>query len=254
MVRNRMIYRLSTLAILVAMLTSCLASTDRLAVFEETALSQEQVDALSGYYGWVGEQGKVSSLIFVPRKDHWPYRPTPRSDDNQRQSAEQTLALASADFTFKSLTIFEDGNSAIFVLTGVAVFSKIPETELILVSIAGETLRTNNDDGSMEPASEQNASTNLFFVMQHDGKEIEQQFFSDDDQRLETAVGDPSEPLPAGELLDYLKAHAQERFLADERPTYRRSTPQQQRLIEQEMNAALSEDREEKTREPASSP
>ena len=240
-------------AIFAAILTSCLATTNKLAVFEETVLSQEQVDALTGYYAWVGEKTNVSSLILSARENHWSYRPTQRATNAWQQSPERTLELASASFTLKSLTIFDDGSSSIIVLMGVAVFSKIPDTDLILMSIPGETLRVS-DDGSMRPASERNASTNLFFVLRKDGNEIKNQYYQDDDQLLKAAIGDPSKPLPVDRLLDYLEEQAEERFLASELPTYSLATPQKQKLIEQEMNAALSEDREKKTRESASPP
>ena len=84
--------------------------------------------------------------------------------------------------------------------------------------------------------------------MKQDGSKLKKQLYSDKDEFLKAAVGDPSKPLPVDKLLDYLEEHAQERFLADEQPTYHLSTPRQKRLIEQEMNAALSEDREEKAR------
>lgn len=261
-VRRRMINQLSTLVtigraialgLLAAALTSCLASTDKLAVFEAMVFSEQQVDALTGYYAWVGERGNASSLIFAPRNKHWPYRPARRAMDGRQPSSERPLDLAAADFTLKYLTLFEDGSSSIIVLVGVAVFSTIPETNLILMSIPGETLRVNNDNGSMEPASEKNASTNLFFILKKDGNEITKQYYPDDDQFLKAAIGDPSNPLPVAELLGYLAAHAEQRFLANELPTYRLATPQTKKLIEQEMNAALSEDREEKAREPATS-
>jgi hypothetical protein len=116
------------------------------------------------------------------------------------------------------------------------------------VSIPGETLRLNDESGNMSPASEQNAKTNLFFILKHDGSDLRKQFYSDDDEFLQTAVGDPSKPLPVDKLLDYLEEHAEERFLAEEPTAYELASPQRKRLIEQEMNAALSEDREKAIR------
>lgn len=227
-------------AVILTALTSCFATADKLAVYVETALSKNQVDALTGYYGWVGEKGNISSVSFAPRTDTWSYLPPER--------VTRPLELASAEFALKSLTIFEDGDTAVFIVMGVAVFSGIPGTDLILVSIPGETLRLNDKSGNMSPASEQNAKTNLFFILEHDGSELRKQFYSDDDEFLQTAVGDPSKPLPVDKLLDYLEKHAEERFLAEELTAYELATPQRERLIEQEMNAALSEDKEKAVR------
>jgi len=227
-------------AIIAIALTSCFATTDRLAVYEKTVLSQEQVAELAGYYGWVGEQRSIASISFAPRTDRWPYRPPGQ--------ASSKVQLASANFAFKSLTVFEDGDAAVRVLDGVAIFSAIPGTELILASIPGETLRLSDETGNMTTASEQNTATNLFFVLKRDGSELRNQFYADDDEALRTAVGDPSKPLPVGKLLDYLQEHAEERFFAADLPAYSMSTPQQKRLFEQEINAALSEDREKAIR------
>ena len=118
--------RVLFLIFFVVTLSSCLASADKLAVFTKTVLNKKQVDALTGHYGLVGEQGNVSSLVFAPRTDNWSYR-----------SGERTLELASADFTMKTLTIFDTGGSLILVMAGVAVFSKIPGTDLILGEHSG---------------------------------------------------------------------------------------------------------------------
>lgn len=229
------------------MLTACFATTDRLAVYEHGVLNKRQVDELAGHYHLIDGNGDFASLEIKPRSEPWPYAPDRSWFGSPPFFPQGPRQLVAADMVLKSGSTIVPHH-----FEGVAVFSQIPRTALILLSVPGETLKIDDPDkdGMLSAAGDPDSTgKNPFLVIKQDGKTITMKKFFENDEKLEQAFDNPQVPLPTGKFLNYLKTHAKGIFIDEDLPTYLRSTPQLKTLVEDKINAAFAEDRKKKERE-----
>ena len=246
--------------LLAPLLTSCFATTDDLAVYESSVLNKDEINTISGDYHVFEPGGNFSSISFTPRSELWPYR-QPVKEPHGTQTPR---LLAAANMSLKSVVVLlEDGDKMVWRIDGAAIFSRIPETDLILASVPGETLRVDvGDEAGLTPASEKNKNSNLFFIIKHDGKAMTIKLFSESDKGLKLAFQDikfssglsrSTPSLPTERVLAYLKKNAVTVFDEDDSPTYLRSTPKQKILVEKRIHAAFEQTAAEKKRGKATS-
>lgn len=243
--------RLFFLLLFSVALASCYATTDRLAIYEYAVLNEQEVKPLTGNYHLLEPNGSFSSLTFTARSDPWFYK---KEGLLARMGAipffpQRPRELPAVDLSFKGVINLEDGGKGLRRIDGVAVFSHVPGTELMLASIPGETLQFYvSDTGEMTPRSEEQKNMNTFFILKQDGKGLAIKLFSETDQGLAEAFDDPSAPLPTDKFLAWLKKNAANAFDEENLPTYLRSTPDQKEQVEKKINAAFAKGGEKKAR------
>jgi len=227
----------------VLLLTSCLADTDRVAVYPDGVLTRPEIEAIAGYYRLIELDGGFTSLSLVSRTEPWPYEQAPGAPASASNPGPVIQALAAADVSLKSVGRFEGGDAFVLRLDGVAVLSRIPGTDLILASVPGETFSIRDEQGKMTPPSEQNKTKNMFFVFQPAGKILTLKLYRENDEDLQRVFGykatlfGSSNPLPTASLLNYLKSRAARDFAEDDLPILIRSTRKQREATEKEFNA-----------------
>ena len=225
-------------------LAGCYATTDKLAVYEYAVLNSKEVEEIGGHYHLIEPNGSFSSLTFTARSDPWLYK---KENLLARMGSipffpQRPRELPAVDLSFREVIQFDNGDKGLWRIDGVAVFSSIPGTDLILASIAGETLQIfDSDSGEMTPRSEEQKNMNVFFVLKRDGKALTIKLFSENDEGLVKAFDDPSAPLPTDKLLNWLKKNATRVFDDDNPPTYLRSTPEQKARVEENIYAAFAQ-------------
>jgi len=251
--RNEISYNGSAVAwlallLLTPLLVSCFATTDRLAVYEGGVLDKDEINAISGSYHVLDPSGNISSISFTPRTDLWSYR---RQDKEANVRGIPRL-LATADMSLRSVTQLGESPS-VWRIDGAAILSRIPKTDLILVSVPGETVRIDiGDEHGLMPASDRNKNKNLFFIIKQAGRTMMVKLIPDTDKGLKLAFPDikfasglsgSTPPLPTERVLAYLKKNALVVFDEDEVPIYLRSTPKQMELVEKRIQTAFAERR-----------
>ncbi len=239
------------LLLLTPLLVSCFAATDRLAVYESGVLDKDEINAISGSYHVLDPNGGISSISFTPRTDLWPYR----QQDKEENVRGIPHLFAAADMSLRSVTQLGEGPS-VWRIDGAAILSRIPKTDLILVSVPGETLRIDiGDEHGLTPANDRNKNKNLFFIIRHSDRTMMVRLISDSDEGLKLAFPDikfssglsgSTPPLPTDRVLAYLKKNAVVVFDEDEVPIYLRSTPNQMELVAKRIQAAFVETRKAK--------
>ncbi len=236
------------LLLLTPLLVSCYATTDRPAVYEGGVLDKDEIRAISGSYHVLDPNGSISSISFTPRTDLWPYR---REDKAENVRGTPRL-LATADMSLRSVTQMVE-KPMVWRIDGVAILSRIPKTELILVSVPGETVRIDvGEEHGLMPASDKNKNKNLFFIIKQSGRTMMVKLVPDTDKGLRLAFPDikfasglsgSTPPLPTERVLAYVKKNALVVFGEDEVPIYLRSTPEQKDLVEKRIQTAFEESR-----------
>jgi len=207
-------------------------------------LNSKEVEEIGGHYHLIEPNGSFSSLTFTARSDPWLYK---KENLLARMGSipffpQPAQKLPAVDMSFREVIQFDNGDKGLWRIDGVAVFSSIPGTDLILASIAGETLQIfDSDSGEMTPRSEEQKNMNVFFVLKRDGKALTIKLFSENDEGLVKAFDDPSAPLPTDKLLNWLKKNATSVFDDDNLPTYLRSTPEQKARVEENIYAAFAQ-------------
>jgi len=239
------------LLLLTPLLVSCFATTDRPAVYEGGVLDKDEINAISGSYHVLDPGGNISSISFTPRTDLWSYRREGK-EENVRGTPR---LLATADMSLRSVTQVGESPS-VWRIDGVAILSRIPETDLILVSLPGEAVRIDiGEEHGLMPASDRNKNKNLFFIIKQAGRTMMVKLISESDEGLKLAFPDikfssglsgSTPPLPTERVLAYLKKNALVVFDEDEVPIYLRSTPNQMGLVEKRIQTAFAESRREK--------
>ncbi|HHJ16654.1 MAG TPA: hypothetical protein ENJ80_08160 [Gammaproteobacteria bacterium] len=124
-----------------------------------------------------------------------------------------------------------------FRLDGVAVLSGIPGSDLVLASIAGETLSVRDEQGKMTATSAQLNTRNIFFVFQPSGKAITLKLYPENDKELKRIFVETENPLPTARLLDVLNATAVRDFATEDLPVLVQSSRKQREAIEKEFEA-----------------
>ncbi len=225
--------RLFVTLVFVPVLSACFATTDRLAVFKNGVLSKNDVSALIGHYHILESNGTFGSLSFAPRKEPWLHRETSRQLGSQPNSPQRPMRLAAANLTLKS-------ESASIQIQGVAVFSRIPGTDLILIGVPGETKKIGMTKMLPFDQVEGGNDKSIFFVMKHSGEALTLRIFSDEDKGLKRSFNNLEAPIPTDGLLSYLRTNAQSMLGKPNLPVLVRSTPGQQTYVEQRIDKVLA--------------
>ncbi len=233
--------------LLLSSLVGCYATTDEPAYYPNDMLSKEQVGELTGHYHIIQLNGTVSSISFTPRDEFWHYD-VEQSWFNALPFVPKKLGQApTAKVNIAELAVYESGDKSPWQLDGIAIFSHIPGTELILASLSGKTAQFTNEEGTQGPLGEKYNSRNLFFIIDQSGKAVAIKLFSESNKALKSVFGDPKKPLPTAKLLSYLEKNATSIMQQEGLPTYLRSTAAQKDLITRNFNAAFIENKEKAT-------
>lgn len=228
--------RLVFVLVLMPFLASCFVTTDRLAVYDHDVLSSKDIASLAGHYHHLGKNGAVSSLSFMLKSEPWPYRKVSRFPGGTPPFFPQKATfLAAAEMVVKSEGTPDGIMPSKF--EGVAVFSKIPGSDLILIGVPGETVKITIDGRTDDYGA---VDANLFFVLAPHSDGIGFIMFSDVDEDLKKDFGDLAVPLRTEALLTYLKNHAGEISENRDTPHFTKSSPAQRNVFEQKIDAALS--------------
>ncbi len=236
--------RLPAAVTLILLFIGCTPYSDRPAIFEDSALTQSQIEQLNGSYHSTGDNGDYVSLSWTARERSWQLRSI--KDSSSAVNALFTTSLPAANWVKK-------GESDVLPLhfEGVALASYIPGTELILVAVPSATVRIRepNKPGLTEsPDPTKPTNKNIFAIFKKEGRTLTLKIFSDSDDSLKAIFGDLKKPLPTDRLLVYLKANAA-KIMADESlPVYLRSSPSLAAHVDARIEASLdaADDRERK--------
>ncbi len=214
------------LLLLLLLLTSCVVTTDRLAVYENTLLSQSEINELVGHYHMLDEKGNFNSLSIKPRSATW----------GSQNGSQQFIATN---------VVYKSGGSIPFHYEGVGILSRIPETDFILVGIPGKSIRFR-EEGKMisVPAKEMESANknNHLFMIKKNGQALEFLLPSYYAKELEKAFAKPKEPLPTEKYLNYLKENFQTIIQSEGISTYLKSSPNLETIVEKKIDDVLSEE------------
>jgi len=233
-------------------LISCVVKTDRLAVYHDTVLTRAQIEKLAGYYGKVDINGGFFSLSLAPRTDPWPYEHYPEASANETGARPVREWLAAADVSLKSVAPLDDDSDLVIRLDGVAVLSRIPGTDLVLASIAGESASIQ-DQGKMMPLGDQGKNLNYFFVFQPAPKTLAIKLYSENDDDLQRVFGYKAsllgsvDALPTAGLLSYLQSSATNDFSNGDIPILVQASQKQREAMEKKFEAVSRRNNARKT-------
>ena len=233
--------RLFLVLVLASFLASCFVTTDRLAIFERGVLSSNEVEALAAHYHRTEKNGALSSLSLTVRDKPWLYKKVTRGFGGTTPFfPPKAISLAAADMAMKTEG-GPDGGSA--MVEGIAIFSRIPGSDLILMSVPGETSKVTIGgdiaDYSALDAAEAAQSKNLFFILEPNDEGLGLNMFLEGDEALKKAFASLAKPLPTDTLLAYLKDNPDEVSHRSSTLQFSKSSPAQRALYSQKIDAAL---------------
>ena len=248
--------RIVLVLFLTPFLASCFVTTDRLAVYERDTLSSKEIEALAGDYHRTEENGALSSLSFTVRDKPWLYRKVNKGFGGTPPFfPAKAISLAAAEMTLKTEGGPEGGSG---MVEGVAVFSKIPGSDLILIGVPGETSKVTIDGETTDYATlgvvNAAQSKNLFFVLEPSDEGFGLNMFFEDDEALKKAFASLSKPLSTERLLTYLKDNSGEVSHKSNTLQFSKSSPAQRAIFTQKIESALKRDAENKLRAAAPKP
>ncbi len=218
-------FRAGFLLLLLPLLASCLVTTDRLAVYKNSLLSQTEIDALIGHYHLLDNDGNFNSLSIKPRSATW----------NSQNGTQQFISTN---------VIYKNGGSIPFHFEGVGILSRIPESDFVLVGVPGETIRFRKDGKMISvPKNEVESAShkNHLFVIKKNGQALEFYLPSSSKKALKEVFAKPRDPLPTEKYLTYLKENIQSIFQNEKVSTFIKSNSKPEGIVEKKIDEALTE-------------